>query len=67
MLYVYNILRFLSRATAAGVISTLFTGKAEPFGMKFEGPEATGVAITLGIFSIGFFIFESAVKKKAGL
>ena len=66
MLFLYDALRVLSRAFAAGVISTLFTGKAEPFGVKFEEGQATLLAAGLAILSFLAFIAESWAKKKAG-
>lgn len=60
----YSIMRFIARATAAGVISTLFTGKAEPFGLHFEGTEAAFIAAGLCVLSIVAFHIEGRMKRE---
>jgi len=67
MVWLYNLLRALSRGPAAGAVGVLLNGKAEPFGLKFE----SGIAglLSFGLFVAAFLIFsaETWAKKRAGL
>lgn len=67
VLYLYNVCRTFARGFAAGAVSVLFNGKAEPFGVKFESESAVALSVGLALLAWLFFVAESAAKKRAGV
>jgi hypothetical protein len=67
MLWLHNVLRQSARGLAAGSVGLLLNGKAEPFGMKFDGVEATVLATVLFIAGVLVGRMQDWLEKRANL